>query len=62
MIMKAFKENVKKEWGKITWLTKEDVMKQTTVVVVTTFVMSVFISAFDLVGQWLVNLVTGIHF
>ena len=60
--MKAFKENVKKEWGKITWLTKEDVMKQTTVVVVTTFVMSVFISAFDLVGQWLVNLVTGIHF
>ena len=60
--MNNFFKKVKTEWNRINWLKKEDVGKQTAVVVVTSLFLGVAISAIDLMGQWVVNLLTSIHF
>lgn len=59
---KSFFGNVKKEWQKITWLTKDEIKRDTTVTVITTIVMGLLIAAMDFGGQWLVKLAMGFHF
>ena len=60
--MKKFFEKTKVEFGRISWLSKADVGKQTGMVVASTVVLAIMISAIDFCGQWLVNLILGIHF
>ena len=60
--MKAFFDNVKKEWKKITWEKRDSVIKETAVVVGVSTIMGIMITAIDFCGQWLMNMLIAIHF
>ena len=51
----SFWSGVKREWKKIIWLKREDIVKQTGLVVVMSLLMGVIISAVDSVALRLVN-------
>ena len=60
--MKAFFNDVKKEWKHISWLSKKDGARQMAVVAISCAVLGVMISGIDFLGQNVVNLLLGIHF
>jgi preprotein translocase subunit SecE len=51
----SFFSGVKKEWSKIIWLTKEDIIKQTSLVVVMSLIMGVIITVIDSAALQLIN-------
>ena len=53
-------KGLKSEFKKITWPTKDDVLKQTLVVTVITVVVAVLIAAIDLGVQYGINFLTGL--
>lgn len=55
-----FFKGVKSEFKKITWPTKDDVLKQTLVVTVITVVVAALIAAIDLGVQYGINFLTGL--
>jgi preprotein translocase subunit SecE len=55
-----FFKGVKSEFKKITWPSKEDVVKQTVVVTVITFVVALLIAAVDLGIKYGINFLTGL--
>ena len=55
-----FFKGVKSELKKITWPTKDDVLKQTVVVTVITVVVALLIAAIDFGVQYGINFLTGL--
>lgn len=51
----SFFAGVKKEWNKIIWPTRDDLMKQTAVVVFVSIIMGVIITVVDSAALQLVN-------
>lgn len=51
----SFWTGVKREWGKIIWLTREDIIKQTGLVVVMSLLMGVVIAVVDNAALRLIN-------
>ncbi|MBE5860856.1 MAG: preprotein translocase subunit SecE [Butyrivibrio sp.] len=58
--LSAFFAGVKAEFGKIMWPTKDDIIKQTTAVVVISVIVGALIAVFDYAFGYLINLVTSI--
>ncbi len=52
---KSFFQGVKQEWRKIVWPTREDLTKQTTLVVVISVAMGTIITLFDSAALQFVN-------
>ncbi len=52
---KSFFQGVKQEWKKIVWPTREDLTKQTALVIVISVVMGSIITLFDSAALQLVN-------
>lgn len=52
---KSFFQGVKQEWKKIVWPTRDDLTRQTTLVVVISLVMGTMITLFDNAALQLVN-------
>lgn len=57
---KNFFKGVRQEFKKITWPSKENVVKQTLVVTVITFVLAVLIAFVDLGVKYGINFLTGL--
>jgi len=55
-----FFKGVRSEFKKITWPTRDDVLKQTIVVTVITVVVAALIAAIDLGVQYGINFLTGL--
>ena len=53
-------KGIRSEFKKITWPTKDDVLKQTLVVTVITVVVAALIAAIDLGVQYGINFLTGL--
>ncbi len=51
----SFFAGVKKEWNKIIWPTRDDLVKQTSLVIVISIVMGVIITVVDSAALQLVN-------
>ena len=60
--MRAFFGKVKSEWGRVSWIGKQKGARQVALVVGVSAALCVIITALDFWGQWLVNLLLGIHF
>ena len=56
----TFIEGVKVEFNKIKWPSREDIVKQTTAVVVISVIVGALIAVFDYGFGYLVNLITSI--
>ncbi len=56
----AFFAGVKAEFGKIMWPTKDDILKQTTAVVVISVIVGAIIAVFDYAFGYLINFITRI--
>jgi preprotein translocase subunit SecE len=56
---KDFVKNLKAEFNKIIWPDKEELTKQTVVVVITTVVLGFAIAALDLIIKFGLNIVIG---
>jgi len=48
-------QGVRREMGKVTWPSKEDVVSHTTLVVVFSIVLSLVVGAFDFAIRWLIT-------
>lgn len=57
---KNFFKGVRKEFKKISWPTKDDVIKQTIVVTIITFITAVLIAGIDLAVKYGMNFLTGL--
>ena len=57
---KNFFKGIRQELKKITWPSREDVVKQTLVVTIITFVLAVLIAAVDLGVKYGINFLTGL--
>ena len=57
---RSFFKGIRSEFKKITWPTRDDVLKQTLVVTVITVVVAVLIAAIDLGFQYGINFLTGL--
>ena len=55
-----FFSGVKAEFGKIIWPTKDDIIKQTTAVVVVSAICCALIAVLDIVFEYGVNFITSI--
>ncbi|WP_081670766.1 MULTISPECIES: preprotein translocase subunit SecE [Butyrivibrio] len=58
--IRGFFEGVKAEIGKIIWLTKDDVVKQTTAVVVASIVCCILIAVLDYAFEEGINLLMSV--
>ena len=58
--LSAFIDGVKAEFNKIVWPTREDIIKQTTAVVVISFVVGALIAVFDYCFGYVINFITSI--
>ena len=58
--LSAFIEGVKAEFNKIKWPSREDIIKQTTAVVVISVIVGALIAVFDYGFGYLVNLLTSL--
>ncbi len=56
----TFIDGVKAEFGKIIWPTRENIIKQTTAVVVISFIVGALIAVFDYLFGYLINFITSI--
>lgn len=56
----SFWQGVKREWNKIIWVSKEDLMKETGVVVVISLLMGLIITAVDSGALRLIDLILAI--
>ena len=57
---RSFFKGIRSEFKKITWPTKDDVLKQTLVVTVITVVVAALIAASDFGVQYGINFLTGL--
>ncbi len=58
--LSAFAEGVKAEFNRINWPSREDIVKQTTAVVVISVIVGALIAVFDYGFGYLVNLLTSL--
>lgn len=58
----SFFRGVKQEWKKITWPSKNDVVKQTAVVTVAIILLGAVIAGVDALVKYGMNLLTAINF
>ena len=58
--LSSFINGVKAEFNKIMWPSKDDIIKQTTSVVVISLIVGAMIAVFDYGFGYLVNLITSI--
>ena len=58
----SFFRGVKQEWKKITWPSKNDVVKQTAVVTVSVLLLSVLIAGVDALVKYGMNWLTNLNF
>ena len=58
----SFFRGVKQEWKKITWPSKNDVIKQTAVVSVSVVLLSVLIAGVDALVKFGMNWITKLNF
>ena len=56
----GFFTGVKAEFGKIIWPTKDDIIKQTTAVVIISVIVGALIAVFDYGFGYLINFITKI--
>ena len=56
----GFFTGVKAEFGKIIWPTKDDIIKQTTAVVIISVIIGALIAVFDYAFGYLINFITKI--
>ena len=58
--MSTFVDGVKAEFNKIVWPTREDIIKQTSAVVVISVIVGALIAVFDYDFGYLINFITSI--
>ena len=58
----SFFRGVKQEWKKITWPSRNDVVKQTAVVTVSVLLLSVLIAGVDALVKYGMNWLTNLNF
>ena len=58
--LSTFFTGVKAEFGKIMWPTRDDIVKQTSAVVVISVIVGALIAVFDYAFGYLVNFITSI--
>ncbi len=58
--LSSFMDGVKAEFGKIMWPSREDIIKQTSAVVVISLIVGALIAVFDYGFGFLVNFLTSI--
>lgn len=60
--IKKWWTGLKSEFGKIIWLNKSTVAKQTTIVIVVTLIVGVIIAFIDSGAQLVLNIIRELHF
>ena len=56
----SFWQGVKREWKKIMWPTKDDIVKRTSLVIVISLLMGVLITVIDSAALYLIDLLMAI--
>ncbi len=56
----SFWQGVKREWNKIIWPTKDDIVKRTALVIVASLIMGIIITVIDGAALYLLDLIMAI--
>ena len=56
----SFWQGVKREWNKIMWPTREDIIKRTGLVIVISLILGVIITVIDSAALYLIDLIMAI--